>query len=185
MKTEEELSLQAFLFTCSELKQTVFGSQFSVAVCKAYRRQPNTVHSTRCKIHTWELWRSFLLSFRKLVLSKDPGNLNKILKVLSQQGSQADAERIREIRRDLRSVETSVAGVRIGSGKKLRPVQPKDAFDTLINGQLFHNDSRRQGDLAFFKEAGIFAVGAMLHYVVFTYKQALRLEGSIRLRNIA
>jgi hypothetical protein len=50
---------------------------------------------------------------------------------------------------------------------------------------LFHNDETLTDDIKFFEEAGIFALHGLLHYIIFIHKQALRLEGSIRLRGIA
>lgn len=185
MDYEDEQSIQAFMFTCNELKETAFGCQFKVSACKAYRLQPNSVHSTKCKKLEWELFRSFLLSFRKLALNNDIGNFNRVLNILSRLGNRADQIRIREIKHELKSVERSIAGARLGIGKNRKPVYPRAAFDALVNGQLFHNDVGRQEDLVFFKKAGIFALGAVLHYVIFTYKQALRVEGAIRLRGIA
>jgi hypothetical protein len=182
---DDHNALLAFLFTCAELKDTAFGRQFKISVCKSYRLQPNTVRSTKCRIDDNDHWRSFVLSFRKLVLNSEIGNINRVLNVLSRSGSKSDQQRIRQIKRELKAVEISIAGAAIGVGESCTRVEPKAAFEALANGVLFHNDLSRQSELAFFREAGIFAFGAMLHYVIYTYKQALRIEGAIRLRGIA
>ncbi len=125
-----------------------------------------------------------MLSFRKLVLNGEIGNINRVLNVLSHSGSKPDQQRIRQIKKELKAVESSVAGITVGVGESYTPVEPKAAFQALANGVLFHNDPLRQTDLAFFRDAGVFAFGAMLHYVIYTYKQALRIEGAIKLRGI-
>ena len=179
--------LRAFIFTCAELKDTAFGHQFTVSACKSYRLQPNTVHSTKCRIADKDQWRSFMLSFRKLVLNSEIGNINRVLNVLSRSASKSDQQRIRQIKKELKAVEFSIAGATVGVrvGENYTPVEPKAAFEALTNGVLFHNDLSRQAELAFFRDAGVFALGAMLHYVIYTYKQALRIDGAIRLRGIA
>lgn len=181
--------IRAFLFTCDEMKACGFGQQFSVAPSKAYRIQPNTPYSTRInKNIDNDQWRSFVLSFRKLVLNNDLANLNRVLNILSKYGSKKDQQRIRKIKAELK-----MAGQFLGYGAsigvewegEMKMVIPKDAFDTMINGSMFHNDPSRQEDMRFIRNAGIFSLGAMLHYVIFTYKQALRIESSIKLRCIA
>jgi hypothetical protein len=177
-------ALRAFLFTCSELKETAFGRQFKVSVSKSYRLQPNTARSTMCRVDDMDHWRSFMLSFRKLVLNGELGNINRVLNILSRHGSKSDQQRIRQIKKELKAAEYSMAGVTVGVGDSYTPVRPKAVFEAVVNGLLFHNEPSRQTELVFFQQAGIFAFGSMMHYVIYTYKQALRIEGAVRLRGI-
>ena len=185
MVNTERHAILAFLFTCDELKRTEFGKQFKVVPSKTYRLQPNTVYSTKFKEIDNEQWRSFILSFRKLVLNDEIGNFNRVLNILSRYGTVSNQQRIRQIKGELKAVENSVAGITVGIGDPPNQVRPKEVFEAMINGVLFHNDIKRQKELEFFNQAGIFAFGSMLHYVIFTYKQALRIEGAIKLREIA
>ncbi len=184
MEIDDRNSVRAFLFTCSELKDTAFGGQFRVSTCKSYRLQPNTNYSCRCRIDSNDQWRSFILSFRKLVLNDEIGNINRVLNILSRYGSKSDQLRIRRIKRELKEVELSVAGTSFGVGTPPVLLRPKAAFDASMNGVLFHNAPSRQTELSFFKDAGVLAIAAMRHYVIYTYKQALRIDGAIRLRGI-
>jgi hypothetical protein len=185
MNHDELQSLQAFSFTCNELKKTAFGSQFTVASCKAYRLQQNTLHSTKIRSQDNDQFRSFMLSFRKLVINKEIGSFNRVLNILSKHGNKHDQDRIREIKKGIKAVEQSVAGVQVGVGRDYNPIIPSEAFDAMINGVLFHNDQKRQSDLEFFREAGASAFLSVCHYVVFVYKQALRIQGAINLRGVA
>ncbi len=185
MDVNDYHALRAFLFTCGELRDTAFGRQFTISACKSYRLQANTVHSTKCRIVDNDHWRSFMLSFRKLVLNDEIGNINRVLNVLSRNGGKSDQQRIRQIKKESKAAELTIAGVSIGVGQGYTPVEPKAVFEAVVNGVLFHNDPSRQSELAFFREAKLFAFGGMLHYVIYTYKQALRIEGAIRLRGIA
>ena len=58
-------------------------------------------------------------------------------------------------------MEVSIAGAAIGVGESCTRVEPEAASEALANGILFHNDLSRQSELAFFREAGIFAFGAI------------------------
>ena len=185
MNHDEIQSLRAFCFTCDELKKTGFGSQFEVLPCKAYRLQPNTLNSTKVRSFDDDQFRSFMLSFRKLTLNNEIGNFSRVLNILSKHGTKSDKDRIREIKKEVKSVENSVAGVQIGIGTSCKPVIPKEAYDAMINGVLFHNSQDKQGDLDFFKKSGASALLSVCHYVVFVYKQALRIQGAIKLRGIA
>lgn len=185
MEIDDRNALQAFLFTCTELKDTAFGRQFKVSTCKSYRLQPNTAHSCKCRFGDKDQWRSFVLAFRKLVLTSEIGNINRVLNILSRNGTKSDQQKIRRIRKELKEVELSVAGVTFGVGVPPVLILPKAAFDASVNGVLFHNEPSRQVELAFFREADVLAIAAMLHYAVYTYKQALRIEGALRLRGIA
>jgi len=185
MNELEKQSILAFLFTCDELRKTRFGRQFQVSPCKTYRLQPNTVYSTKFKEINNEQWRSFVLSFRKLVLNSEVDNFNRALNVLSKYGKKTDQRRIRIIKKEIKAAEESISGIVVGVGNPPKIIKPKEVFDALVNGALFHNDPARQDELEFFNQAGIFSYGALLHYVVFTYKQALQIEGAIKLRKIA
>jgi len=132
-------------------------------------------------------FRSFLIDFRKLVLTKDPANLYRVLGILGRYGNSTDRQRVRQIKTELRNISDSVAGVGCGLGDQgghYRPIRPKEVTDTYFNGVLFHNDEALVNDVEFFRHAGIFTWHALLHYVVFIHKQALRLAGAIRLRKI-
>jgi transposase InsO family protein len=187
MNHDETRSLAAFCRVCNQLATSTFGRQSKVAASKAYRVQPNTLHSTRVRKFDMDSFRSFLIDFRKLVLAKDPANLHRVLGILGRYGNTTDRQRIRQIKMELRSISDSMAGVGLGIGNQsghLRFIRPKEVTDAYFNGALFHNNEALADDLEFFRRAGVFAWGPLLHYVVFIHKQALRLAGSIRLRNI-
>ena len=67
-------------------------------------------------------------------------------------------------------------------GSEYRPVIPREAFLAMTNGALFHNDPEYSEQLQFLREVSPFSFGEMLHYVVFTYLQALRIESAIAVR---
>ncbi|WP_341920151.1 hypothetical protein [Polaromonas sp. YR568] len=173
------------VFTCQELRRTKYGSQFKVAAQRAYRLQinsPRLLLRSQIKGISSDEWRSFLLSFRKLVAETELGNLFRTLNVLSNHGNRADQARIRQIKTELRAVEKSNAGVRVFVGSELRPIIPKAAYLAMINGVLFHNDPDYSKELEFYRESSLFANGVIFHYVVFTFLQAIRIEASIRAR---
>ena len=184
MNRDEIGSLFAFCRVCNALAVSPFGGQFKVAFCKAYRVQPNTIHSTLVKKFDIDLFRSFLIDFRKLILAKEPANIFRVLSILSRYGNTTDRDRVRQIKSEIRNVsESAHCGIGDLDGA-FRQVKPKEMTDAYFNGVLFHNDEDRANEIAFFREAGIMACHAMFHYVVFIYKQASRLAGSIRLRGI-
>lgn len=185
MATPDDLTLRAFMFTCRELRATSYGAQFNVAAHRSYRMQvnsPRLLQRTRLKGVSMDAWRSFLLSFRKLVSESEIGNVFRTLNVLSKLGSRADQDRIRRIRSELRAVEKSSAGVTVGIGPESRPIVPREAFLAMTNGVLFHNDPKFSEQLQFLREASPFSSGPVLHYVLFTYLQALRIESAIAVR---
>ena len=161
-----------------------FGRQFKVAFCKAYRVQSNTIQPTLVKKFDIDLFRSFLIDFRKLILAKEAANIYRVLNILSRYGHSSDRARVRQIKSEIHNVsESAYCGIGDLDGV-FHQVKPKEMTDAYFNGVLFHNDEDRASEIAFFREAGIMACHAMLHYVVFVHKQALRLAGSIRLRGI-
>lgn len=184
MNRQEIGSLKTFCAICDSLSYSTFGQQFSVTPCKAYRVQPNTLYSTRVKHFELEALRSFLLSFRKLLLQKETANLYKVMNVLSRYGSIADRKRLRHIKRELQDVGESTAGVHIGAGNPPRYIRPKHVVDTFFNGLLFHSDEDYAEDVNFYLRVGSMATLPFLHYIVFHYKQALRLCGAIKLRGL-
>src|SRR6478672_9960692 len=105
MATADDLTLRAFVFICQELRATSYGAQFAVAAHRSYRMQvnsPRLLQRSRLKSLSVDEWRSFLLSFRKLVSEAEVGNIFQTLNALSKLGSQADHVRIRRIRSELR-----------------------------------------------------------------------------------
>lgn len=185
MTTADDLTLRAFVFTCRELRSTSYGAQFTIAAHRSYRMQvnsPRLLQRSRLKNLSMDEWRSFLLSFRKLVSESEIGNVFRTLNSLSKLGSRADQVRIRRIRSELRAVEKSSAGVTVGIGPEFRPIVPREAFLAMTNGVLFHNDPKYSDQLHFLCEASPFSSGPVLHYVVFTYLQALRIDSAIAVR---
>lgn len=127
---------------------------------------------------------SSLDSFRKLLLQKEPANLYRVMNILGRYGDNADRKRLRRIKRELQSVGESTAGVHMGVGDPPRFVRPKHVVDTFLNGLLFHNDEACAADVDLYLSIGSTATLPFLHYVVFHYKQALRLSGAIKLRGL-
>jgi hypothetical protein len=184
MNPEEKRSLVTFCAICDELAASTFGRQFSVALSRTYRVQPNTLSSTRVRRFHPDAFRSFLLSFRKLLLQREPAYLYRVMSILGRYGDATDRERLRKIRRELDDVGESVAGVGFGIGDPPRFLRPKEAADTLFNGVLFHNDEALSADVAFYWGEGSHAMLPLLHYVVFIHKQTQRLAGAIRARGL-
>jgi len=180
----ERLSLNAFLFSCHQMSQSGFGKQFSVAPSRSYRLQGDTASSTKVQQKfTQDEWHAFLVYFRKLLLKKEPGSLLKIINILSRHGSREDQHRLREIKRRLRvSGKTIGNGVAVGALTEtgFQPVHGEDVLGAYMNKVLFHNEPESMEQC--FNEIDLFAKGAMFHYVIFTYKQSLRLAGAIQLR---
>lgn len=186
MKAKERKSVNAFLFTCHQMKQSGFGKQFSISPTRTYRIQEDTPYSTKLrKKFNPDEWRSFLIFFRKLLLNDDPANLFRVMNILSRNGNKKDQIRLREIKRRLKEAETSVGyGIAPASkkGDKWVPVSGEKLFKKYINCFTFHNDTEVLTNEDFTLDLGPFGFSALLYYVIFTYKQALRIEGAIRIR---
>lgn len=180
MNAKERNSINCFLFTCEELKRTAFGQQFSVAGSRSYRLQSNSSSSTKIKRKfSSDEWRSFALAFRKLTLNDDPTYIFRVLNILSVMGSKSDQVRIRLIKSEMNKAARSTGlGVFKDDDGSWKRIDGKEVFQRLINEVLFHNH-RQVNSLP---TTGIFEFGAMIHYVVFVYKQALRVEASIKIR---
>ena len=183
MDSGELRALTIFCHVRDQLTATAFGSQFGVASSKTYRVQPNTLTSTRVRYCDLDALSSFLLPFRKLILTKKPAYSYRVINILGRHGNVADRKRLKQIKGKLRKVSTSVAGVHIGSGDPPRFIKPEAVTQTLLNGVFFHNDETLANDLAFYQGAGVFAMLPFFHYIVFVYKQALRLSAAIKLRS--
>ena len=184
MDRDELRALAIFCRVCDDLTVTGFGSQFRVASSKTYCVQPNTLTSTRVRDYDLDALRSFLLSFRKLILTKEPAYIYRVISILGRYGSTADRKHLKQIKYELQEVSTSVAGVRIGLGDPPRLIEPEAVTQTLLNGVFFHNDETLADDLAFYQGTSVFAMLPFSHYIVFVYKQALRLSEAIKLRSL-
>tara|TARA_R110001599_G_scaffold62714_3_gene174726 strand:- start:110 stop:679 length:570 start_codon:yes stop_codon:yes gene_type:complete len=187
MNESEIDSINAFLFTCHQLKATALGKQFTISPTRTYRIQPNTPYSTRIrKGFSVDEWKSFLVSFRKLVLNDDPGNLFRVLNILSRNGRKNDQLRIREIKKSLKVAEVSPGyGIQIGvrDDGSWRPMNGRKILDSYLNEVVFHNDARSISSKRLNEGAHPLSMTAMFHYVIYAYKQALRVEGAVRIRH--
>jgi hypothetical protein len=187
MNQEEVKSLVTFCKLCDRLAISAFGRQFKVAFCKAYRVQSDTHYATRVKFFNKDAFHAFLIDFRKLILEKESSNLYRVLKILGRYGNAVDRQRVKQIKNELHNIGQSAAGVGCGivdESGNYRFARPKEMAIAYFNGVLFHSDEALANDFRFFEETGGFASHALLHYVIFIHKQALRLAGSIRLRGI-
>ena len=187
MTLEDRQALHAFLLTCHQMRQSGFGKQFSVSPTRSYRLQENTPYSTKMRQKfTHDEWQSFLIPFRKLLLNDDPGNLFKVMNILSRNGSKKDHARLREIKRRLKGAATSPGyGVQVLTehNGKWDSLDGKKLLEKYMNSVIFHNDAATITSDKFPSQFHPFAFASLFHYVVFTYKQALRIEGAIRIRH--
>lgn len=168
------------------MQNTGFGKMFSVAPTKSYRLQINTPRLAKVpRKFTPDEWHSFLIPFRKLLLNDDPANFNRVINVLSRNGNRKDQIRLREMKKNLKEATSSPGyGIQLLTEKNgdWVAVDGKDTLLQYINNVVFHNDSEAIGSDQLAKDMHVFAFGTMFHYVIFTYKQALRVAAAIRLR---
>lgn len=148
MDRGELRALTIFCHVCDQLMVTAFGSQFRVASSKTYRVQPNTLTSTQVRYCDLNVLSSFLLPFRKLILTKEPAYIYRVIGILGRCGNVTDRKRLKQIKDELRKVSTSVAGVHVGSGDPPRLIKPEAVTQTLLNGVFFHNDETLADDLS-------------------------------------
>lgn len=125
------------------------------------------------------------MPFRKLVLNDEPSNFFRILNILSRNSNRADQLRLREMKRNLRDAAVSPGyGIQIATKEngKWVSLDGSQTLNTYLNTVLFHNNAQAITSGSIEGEMHPFAMASMFHYVVFTYKQALRVAASIRLR---
>jgi len=185
--TNDDLKiLNTFLMTCHQMQNTGFGKMFSISPTKSYRLQQNTPRLAKFpRKFSHDEWQAFLIPFRKLTLNDDPANFNRVLNILSRAGSRKDQLRIREMKKNLKEAESSPGyGIQMLTEEdgSWVAVNGRETLNKYINSVVFHNNSEviASGQLA--KDMHVFSYGTMYHYVIFTYKQALRVAGAIRLR---
>lgn len=178
--------LNAFLLTCHQMQDSGFGRLFTVSPSKSYRLQQNTPHSTKIsKNFTHDEWQAFLVPFRKLILNDEPGNLFRVINILSRNSKGKDQLRLRAMKRNLRQAAISPGyGAQIATQKDGNwiTLNGKQTLDTYLNTIIFHNDAQAITSRSIDKDIDPFAMSSMFHYVIFTYKQALRVAASVRLR---
>lgn len=172
--------------TCHQMQNTGFGKMFSISPTKSYRLQQNSPRLVKFpRKFSHDEWQAFLIPFRKLTLNDDPANFNHVLNILSRNGSRKDQIRIREMKKNLKEAESSPGyGIQMLTEKEgiWVGVDGKETLNQYLNKVIFHNDSEAiaSGQLA--TDMHVFSIGTMYHYVIFTYKQALRVAAAIRLR---
>lgn len=186
MNNEDRQALNAFLFTCHQMQGTGFGRLFSVSPSRSYRLQQNTPHSTKIsQKFTHDEWQAFLVPFRKLVLNDEPSNLFRVINILSRNSNGKDQLRLRQMKRHLREAAISPGhGVQIATERdgKWIALNGKKILETYLNTIIFHNDAQAITAKSIVQDMHPFAILSMFHYVIFTYKQALRIAASVRLR---
>jgi len=101
-------------------------------------------------------------------------------------GSKNDQLRIRKIKRNLKEAEASPGyGIQLmtKNGENWKSMNGRRLLDSYLNEVIFHNSGKSISNKRLTEETHPFSMAVMFHYVIYTYKQALRIEGAVRIRN--
>jgi hypothetical protein len=120
--------------------------------------------------------------FRKLVLSKEPTHIYRILTLLSRHATEGERAELKKIRRTLHSMERSSFAFNLGTHERPDMYSVWDACQVILNADLFHSAPEKQEALEKLRSLGPFFQVPLVKFVTDFSRQAVQIAGVVKRR---
>lgn len=179
-------SLLTFCEICDKIKNCRF--------IRTFDEQDHTLKNYQDEDGNWQFehpnyddddFRSFMTHFRKLFLQNEQGvktDIYSIIKILSKYGTKKDRDELKRIRTIINDEKKGMIVFNVEIDGEKRRLGPADIMNIIVNGEIFHSDTKLKPAVNAYQEWGVFMQMSFLRFAMCVVNNAVSMSKVIRKR---